>query len=62
MIRSIAKEEEIHDNQEAKHLSIESPNHWQVLYVQHLEKIYSKAILILQFNKISSMVRVLLRL
>ena len=52
MIRSIAKEEEIHDNQEAKHLSIESPNHWQVLYVQHLEKIYSKAILILQFNKI----------
>lgn len=27
MIRSIAKEEEIHDNQEAKHLSIESPNH-----------------------------------
>ena len=38
MIRSIAKEEEIHDNQEAKHLSIESPNHWQVLYVQHFEK------------------------
>ena len=33
--RNIAKEEDTFDNQEAKHLSIESPNHWQVLHVQH---------------------------
>ena len=33
--KSIAKEEDTLDNQEAKHLSIESPNHWQVLHVQH---------------------------
>ena len=33
--RNIAKEEDTFDNQEAKHLSIESPNHWQVLHVQY---------------------------
>ena len=36
--RNIAKEEDTFDNQEAKHLSIESPNHWQVLHVQHTAK------------------------
>ena len=34
--KSIANDEDTLDNQEAKHLSIESPNHWYVLDVQQI--------------------------